>query len=72
MSARAQALQVAKTTYKCALALGLEVHAWLDSEAYEKDRKVSDQELSEVRIKRNKFHGEWNYEVHPRPKPSIR
>ena len=47
---------------------GLEVHAWLDSEAYEKGRKVSDQELSEVQIKRNKFHGEWNYEVHPRVK----
>lgn len=45
---------------------GLEVHAWLDSESYEKGRKVSDQELSEVRIKRNKFHGEWNYEIHPR------
>jgi hypothetical protein len=51
---------------------GLEVHAWLDSEANEKGRKVSDHELSEVHIKRNKFHGEWNYEVHPRPKPSIR
>ena len=45
---------------------GLEVHAWLDTEAYEKGRKVSDQELSEVQIKRNKFHGEWNYEVTPR------
>ena len=45
---------------------GLAVHAWLDSEAYEKGRKVSDQELSEVQIKRNKFHGEWNYEVTPR------
>jgi hypothetical protein len=48
---------------------GLEVHAWLDSATYEKGRKISNQELSEVQIKRNKFHGEWNYEVHPKPKP---
>jgi len=45
---------------------GLEVHAWLDSQIYEKGRKVSKEELSEVIIKRNKFHGEWNYEIHPR------
>lgn len=51
---------------------GLEVHAWLDSESYEKGRKVSDQELSEVRIKRNTFHGEWNYEIHPRLTSQIR
>ena len=47
---------------------GLEVHAWLDSQIYEKGRIVSKQELSEVQIKRNTFHGEWNYEIHPRPK----
>ena len=44
---------------------GLEVHAWLDGKLYEKGRKVSVEELSEVSIKRNKFHGEWNYEIHP-------
>ena len=51
---------------------GLEVHAWLDSQTYEKGRTVSDTELSAVQIKRNPFHGEWNYEVHPRPKSQIR
>ena len=45
---------------------GLEVHAWLDEGQYEKGRKVSDDELAECRIKRNKYHGEWNYEIHPR------
>jgi len=45
---------------------GLEVHAWLDAQIDEKGRKVSKEELSEVIIKRNKFHGEWNYEIHPR------
>jgi hypothetical protein len=45
---------------------GLEVHAWLDERMYEKGKKVSDEELAECRIKRNSFHGEWNYEIHPR------
>jgi transposase len=45
---------------------GLEVHAWLDEDTYKKGRKVSDAELSECRIKRREFHGEWNYEIHPR------
>lgn len=44
---------------------GLEVHAWIDDQLYEKGRKVSDAEIAEVNIKRNKFHGDWNYEVHP-------
>jgi hypothetical protein len=39
---------------------------WLDESSYEKGRKVSDQELDECVIVRNKFHGEWNYEIHPR------
>ena len=46
---------------------GLEVHAWLDGRKYEKGRKVSDTEFAEIHIKRNKFHGDWNYEIHPRP-----
>ncbi len=45
---------------------GLEVHAWIDEGAYEKGRKVSDEELAECNIKRNAYHGEWNYEIHPR------
>ena len=45
---------------------GLEVHAWLDEATYEKSRKVSNADLATVRIKRNKFHGEWNYEIIPR------
>ena len=51
---------------------GLEVHAWLDSQTYDKGRKVSDTELSEVYIKRNSFHGDWNYEIHPRTKSATR
>ena len=39
---------------------GLEVHAWLDKSKYEKSKKVSDERLAEVQIKRHSFHGEWN------------
>jgi hypothetical protein len=47
---------------------GLEVHAWLDQHEYEKGRKVTDLEFDELHIRPNDFHGEWNYEIHPRPK----
>jgi hypothetical protein len=47
---------------------GLEVHAWIDEGTYEKGKKVSDEELAECNIKRNKYHGEWNYEIHPHAK----
>jgi Rhodopirellula transposase DDE domain len=47
---------------------GLEVHAWLDEGTYAKGRSVSDAELAACDIRRNKYHGEWNYEIHPRAK----
>jgi hypothetical protein len=45
---------------------GLEVHAWLDERTYQKGRKVPESEFDELHIRPNKFHGEWNYEIHPR------
>lgn len=44
---------------------GLEVHAWLDESEYEKSKKVTDDQLADVTIKRNEFHGEWNYQIIP-------
>jgi hypothetical protein len=44
---------------------GLEVHAWLDAAEYEKSKKVTAAELSDVAIRRDKFHGEWNYKILP-------
>jgi len=44
---------------------GLEVHCWLDADEYHSGRKVSDAEMSTIKLKPNKFHGEWNYEIHP-------
>jgi hypothetical protein len=45
---------------------GLEVHAWLDEKMYPKGTKVSPRDLDDLFIKPCKFHGEWNYEIHPR------
>lgn len=45
---------------------GLEVHCRLDENDYPKGRKTSDAEMSELKIKRNTFHGDWNYEIRPR------
>ena len=47
---------------------GLEVHAWLDEKDYPPKTKVSDEDLASVNIHRNKFHGEWNYEIRPQAK----
>jgi hypothetical protein len=44
---------------------GLTVHAELNQESYQADIKVSDQESGQLNIRRDKFHGDWNYEIHP-------
>ena len=38
----------------------------LNTEAYQSGIKVSDEELALVKIRRDKFHGDWNYEIQPR------
>ena len=45
---------------------GLKVHAELNTESYQSGIKVSDAELAQVKIRRDKFHGDWNYEIQPR------
>jgi transposase len=44
---------------------GLEVHAWLDEKVYQKAKTVTDSQLAEVLIRRDSFHGEWNYRILP-------
>jgi hypothetical protein len=44
---------------------GLAIQAELDEKLYPTGIKVTDKELSEVRIERNEFHGEWNYTILP-------
>ncbi len=45
---------------------GLKVHAELNTESYQAGIKVSDEELERINIHRDKFHGDWNYEIRPR------
>jgi transposase len=44
---------------------GLTIHAELDEGDYPAGTKISDEALAGVRIKHNKFHGEWNYCILP-------
>ena len=45
---------------------GLKVHAELNSETYAAGIKVSDQAFAQIQLRRDKFHGDWNYEIQPR------
>lgn len=45
---------------------GLKVYAQLDTRRYEKGREVTDSEMAAIQIKRDSFHGEWNYVFLPR------
>ena len=53
---------IANTTTK----KGLVVKAALDTNHYPSKIKVSDDQLRQIRLKRNKFHGDWNYTLSPR------
>ena len=45
---------------------GLTIQAELDEGEYPTGTKVTDEELAGVHIKRNTFHGEWNYTILPK------
>jgi hypothetical protein len=45
---------------------GLVVRAAIDENEYETGIKISDEELSQVKLKRSEFHGEWNYTIRRR------
>lgn len=53
---------IARTT----TAKGLRVECRLDRRKYPTGRKVSDEQIASVNIKRSRFHGEWNYVIEPR------
>jgi hypothetical protein len=46
---------------------GLTVKCGLDTNKYAKGINVTDEELRQVTIVRDEFHGEWNYSIHPQP-----
>ncbi len=45
---------------------GLKVHAKIDDRNYPAGVKVPDSEMAEIQLRREAFHGEWNYEILPR------
>ena len=47
---------------------GLKVTCKLDHRKYKTGRKIADDEMDSLRIKRAAFHGEWNYTLLPRRK----
>jgi hypothetical protein len=46
-------------------AKGLKVICRLDRRKYPTGRRVSDEEMKRVNLKRNTFHGDWNYLIQP-------
>jgi len=52
---------IARTT----TAKGLRVVCRLDRRKYPTGRKVTDEEMKHVNIRRSRFHGEWNYVIEP-------
>jgi hypothetical protein len=56
---------------RTATAQGLKVTCRLDRRKYPTGRKVTDAEMKRVNLKRNKFHGDWNYTIRPRQSQSI-
>lgn len=53
---------IASTTTKT----GLKVHSQLDLGSYPAGIKVSDREVAQIALRRDRFHGDWNYTIHPR------
>jgi DDE family transposase len=47
---------------------GLRIQAELDTSSYETGVKVTNKEFEAVRLKKDKFHGEWNYTIFPHRK----
>jgi transposase len=45
---------------------GLKVHAEIDDSSYPAGIKVPDEEMDLINLRRDNFHGEWNYEILPR------
>src|SRR6266436_4046801 len=45
---------------------GLKVHAEIDDRSYPAGIKVPDVQMEQLNLRRDAFHGEWNYEILPR------
>jgi hypothetical protein len=56
---------IVKLISRTTTAKGLKVICRLDRRKYPTGRKVTDEEIKQVNLKQNKFHGEWNYTISP-------
>jgi hypothetical protein len=45
---------------------GLKVHAEIDDRSYPAGIRVPDADMNQIKLRRDEFHGEWNYEILPR------
>lgn len=57
---------IAATTTK----RGLTVRSKLDETHYPTGIKITDSQMEQINVHPEKFHGEWNYTIHPLPEPS--
>lgn len=48
---------------------GLKINAALDPESYSKGIKISDEEMAQLNMLCDEFHGDWNYRFRPRANP---
>jgi len=46
---------------------GLDVKCELDRNSYPSGVKVSKEEMERIRLRKDKFHDEWNYTILPQP-----
>lgn len=49
---------------------GLRIRCELDKRSYPKGRPVTDEQLASVNLRRDSFHGDWNYAIRQRTKQS--
>ena len=45
---------------------GLTVKVIIDKNVYETGKRISDEDFAKINIKKNAFHGEWNYTIKPK------
>ena len=57
---------IVKLISRTATTKGLKVTCRLDRRKYPTGRKVTDEEMKQVKLERHKFHGDWNYTIRPR------
>ena len=48
---------------------GLRIRSELDENEYPPGTKVTDEQMAELSLARDKFHGDWNYMISPNKKP---